>query len=189
MIDLFEAALEIQQFLLGRRWRHCIIGGLAVARWGEPRATQDVDVSLLTGFGDERDYVEPILGEFSARVPDAHRFALENRVLLISASNGTPIDVALAGIPFEHAMMDRASFFAFAPDVSLITCSAEDLIVLKAFAGRDVDWIAIAGILASQRDRLDWNYVDEQLQPLCELKEDRQTPRHLEQLRRRLDTP
>jgi len=189
MIDLFEAALEIQQFLLARRWRFCIIGGLAVARWGEPRATRDIDISLLTGFGNERDYVDPILGEFSARIPEADRFALENRVLLIVASNGTPIDVALAGIPFEHGMMDRASYFAFAPDVSLITCSAEDLIVLKAFAGRPVDWIAIEGILASQRSKLDWNYVDEQLQPLCELREDTETLRHLEQLRRRFDAP
>ena len=51
MIDLFQVALELQAFLLSRTWRFCFIGGLALQRWGEPRVTQDVDCTLLTGFG------------------------------------------------------------------------------------------------------------------------------------------
>ncbi len=186
MIELFQAALQIQRFLLQRDWRFCIIGGLAVARWGEPRATRDVDISLLTGFGDERTYIEQILAQFSPRIPDADQFALENRVLLISGSGGTPIDICLAGIPFEERMVERASPFAFAPEVSLVTCSAEDLVVLKAFAGREVDWVAIEGILIAEGERLDWDYVDQQLSPLCKLKEDPQGVVHLARLRKRL---
>ena len=186
MIELFQAALEIQQFLLQRDWRSCIIGGLAVGRWGEPRATRDVDISLLTGFGNERGYIEQILGQFSARIPDADQFALENRVLLIGASNGTPIDICLAGIPFEEQMIERASPFLFAPDVSLVTCSAEDLVILKAFAGREIDWSAIKGILVAQGDRLDWDYIDRQLPPLCELRDDPETVARLGLLRKRL---
>ncbi len=71
MIALVEAAKEIQLFFLDRQWRFCIIGGLAAARWGEPRATQDVDISLLTGFGDECRYIEPILDRFAARIKEA----------------------------------------------------------------------------------------------------------------------
>ena len=183
MIDLFRAAIEIQQFLLERDWRFCIIGGLAVARWGEPRATQDVDISLLTGFGSERSYVEQILNQFSGRIPDAQHFALENRVLLVNASNGTPIDICLAGIPFEERLIERASPFTFAPEVSLITCSAEDLVVLKAFAGREQDWTAIEGIMSTQGNKLDWTYIYRQLSPLCELKEDQATLVHLKRLR------
>lgn len=189
MNELFEAALEIQQFSLGRQWRFCIIGGLAAIRWGEPQATQDVDVSLLTGFGNELAYVEQILGRFPGRIPDAADFAIENRVLLIAASNGRPIDIGLAGIPFEERMIERASAFAFTPDVSLITCSAEDLVVLKAFAGRSRDWSAVEGILACQAGNLDWDYINRELPPLCELKEDPETPARLEQLRRRLEGP
>jgi len=187
MIDLFEAALEIQQFLLERNWRFCIIGGMAVARWGQPKATQDVDITLLTGFGDEQSYIKEILTRFDARIPDADGFALENRVLLVSASNGTPIDISLGAIPFEVQVVERASSFRFAAGVSLITCSAEDLVVLKAFAGRDDDWVAIRGVLISQGPKLDWHYIDEQLLPLCELKEDPDTPVRLTQLRRQLE--
>lgn len=187
MIDLFEAALEIQQFLLGHKRRFCVIGGLAVARWGQPRATQDVDISLLTGFGDEQHYIRQILSRFDGRIADAEQFALENRVLLISASNGAPIDIGLAGIPFEERLVERASRFSYSPEVSLITCSAEDLVVLKAFAGREHDWIDVRAILVARAERLDWDYINEQLPPLCELKEDPEAVTRLAQLRRRLE--
>jgi hypothetical protein len=186
MIDLFEAALEIQQFLLQRDWRFCIIGGLAAGRWGQPRATQDVDLTLLTGFGDEENYIQEILARFEARIPNAAHFALKNRVLLISAANATPIDVSLGAIPFETQVVERASSFSFAAEVSLITCSAEDLVVLKAFAGRDQDWIDIRGVLIAQGRNLDWEYINQHLPPLCELKEDPDTPVRLEQLREQL---
>jgi len=189
MNDLFQAALEVQGFLHEHGWRFCIIGGLAVLRWGEPRTTQDVDVSLLTGFTNEEAYIQQIARRFSLRLPDGISFALEKRVLLVRASNGRPIDIALAGIPFEERMIERASAFEFAPDVALVTCSAEDLVVLKAFAGREQDWLDLRGILAAQQSRLDWDYIDRHLLPLCELKDDLQAPRRLAELRQTLQGP
>jgi hypothetical protein len=49
---VLAAAEEIQGFLQKHNWRFCIIGGVAIQRWGEPRMTRDVD--LLTG-------IEPVL--------------------------------------------------------------------------------------------------------------------------------
>lgn len=43
MNELFRAALEMQRFLTGRNIPFCMIGGVAVGRWGEVRATKDVD--------------------------------------------------------------------------------------------------------------------------------------------------
>ena len=186
MNALLDAALEIQQFLQERDWRFCIIGGLAAARWGSPRATQDVDISLLTGFGNERTYIEQLLARFRSRIAEAERFALENRVLLLDASNGSPLDVCLAGVPFEEQMIGRASCFTFAPEVSLITCSAEDLVIMKAFADRQQDWASVREILIAQGSELDWNYVRDNLPPLCELKEAPETLARLEDLRRQL---
>ena len=182
MNGLFDAGLEVQNFLQEREWRFCTVGGLAVIRWGESRMTQDVDVCLLTGFRNETNFIDPLLKRFAARVPDARDFALRNRVLLLSASNGAPLDVSLAGIPLEEKMIERASPFAFAPDCSLITCSAEDLIVLKAFADRSIDWIDIAGIIKRQDQRLDREYITAQLAPLCEAKEAPAIARQLNQL-------
>ncbi len=187
MNALFAAAREAQQFFRKKRWRFCIIGGLAVIRWGEPRATQDVDISLLTGFGKEEKIVDGLLGQFAGRIPDARQFALENRVLLCQASNRVSLDISLAGFPFEEQVIARASRFAFAPKVSLVTTSAEDLIVLKAFADRDRDWVDIRGIIERQGNRLEWDYIVRELTALCELKEDTGAPERLQAMRRQAD--
>jgi hypothetical protein len=55
--------------------------------------------------------------------------------------------------------------------VSLRTCSAEDLIVMKAFASRGQDWVDVEGIIVRQTGALDWTYIDRQLRPLAELKD------------------
>jgi hypothetical protein len=78
----------------------------------------------------------------------------------------------------------RATPFEFEPGLSLITASAEDVVVMKAFAGRPQDWADIQGILRAQA-RLDWNYIVEQLTPLCELKESPETGEHLLRMRGR----
>ena len=186
MNPLFEAAREIGSFFEHRDWQFCIIGGLAVVRWGEPQATQDVDVCLFTGFGDEQGYVDEILAHFDTRISDARRFALDSRVLLLAASNGAAIDVVLGGIPYEEQLIRRATPFGFAEDVSLMTCSAEDLIILKAFAGRDKDWAAVEGILARQADSLDFSRIDETLALLCRLKGEPETLDRLAAMRKEI---
>ncbi|HUW99973.1 MAG: hypothetical protein WBD63_00860 [Phycisphaerae bacterium] len=172
MNPLFEAALDVQGFIEDRGWRFCFIGGLAVIRWGEPRTTGDVDVTLLTGFGQEEAYIGPLLDRFAPRRDDAARFALANRVLLLQTREGIPVDIALAAFPYEEGVVERASPFDFAPQHRLITCSAEDLIVLKAFAGRPVDWIDVTGILRRRWKGLDTAFLLEQLEGLCRLRED-----------------
>lgn len=168
---LFAAGLELQQFMQARQWPFCFIGGLAVIRWGQVRMTQDIDLSVLSGFENEQFYIEGLLSAFRSRIEDARNFALTNRVLLLTASNNVSVDISLAGLPFEQQMIKRASPFHYAPDCSLITCSAEDLIVLKAFADRTIDWMDIEGILLKQGDGLDYPYIIKQLEPLCLLKE------------------
>jgi hypothetical protein len=172
MNPLYPAAHEVQKFFRKKRWRFCIIGGLAVIRWGRMRATDDVDLCLLTGFGEEERVVTALLKEFKGRVADAHSFALRSRVVLCQASNGVAVDIALSGVPYEERIIERASKYNFAPRISLVTASAEDLIVLKAFAGRDGDWSDIRGVIERQHGKLDWDCIFRELAALCELKED-----------------
>lgn len=187
MNGIFAAAAEVQRFLKTKRWRFAIIGGIAVLRWGEPYATQDVDVSLLCGFGNEEQYIDGFLAAFPARVGGAREFALANRVVLARASNGVAIDLVLTGIPYEEKVIARATDFAFAPEAVVTTCSAEDLIVLKAFAGRPKDWAAVRGVLARQGGRLDWAYVEEHLALFCELKGEPELMQQLLQIRDELE--
>lgn len=182
VIEVIRVAAELQAVCEAEGWKFCFIGGLALQRWGEPRETVDVDLTLLTGFGAEEPFVHKLLQRFSGRVDDAAQFALTRRVLLLRSSSGVGIDVALGAIPFEESAVSRSSLFAFPSNVLLRTCSAEDLVVMKAFAGRSRDWADIEGIIIRQTGKLDWDYIHRQLGPLAELKE---TPGILDELEKR----
>jgi Nucleotidyl transferase AbiEii toxin, Type IV TA system len=169
---LFAAAAEVQQFFAAQRWDSAVIGGVAVQRWGDPRQTRDVDLTLITGLGGEVRFVDAILDRYQGRLADTRRFALDHRVLLVETRAGIPIDISLGALPFEMRVVERASPFEVGPGASLNTCSAEDLVVLKAFAGRAQDWLDVEAVLVRQGARLDRRLVHEELTPLLELKED-----------------
>jgi hypothetical protein len=179
---VFQAAAELQSVCQSQGWQFCFIGGLALQRWGEPRETVDVDLSLLAGFGQEQLFSQELLKHFEPRISNAADFARERRVLLLRSTNGVGLDVALAALPYEELMIHRSSNFEYLPGLSLRTCSAEDLIVLKAFAGRGQDWADVERVIVRQTGKLDWNYIREQLMPLAELND---TPGIMDQLEAR----
>ena len=182
MIELIRAAGELQVFCEEEGWRFCFIGGLALQCWGEPRETIDVDLTLLTGFGGEEQFIRKLLTKDAGRVEDAAGFAQVHRVLLLRSGSGVGIDIALGGLPFEESAVSRSRLFGFPGNARLRVCSAEDLIVMKGFAARPRDWVDIDGIIIRQTGKLDWAYIDRQLGPLAELKE---APEILEQLEKR----
>ncbi len=184
MTDLVDLADEIQRLLESKRWEFCFIGGVAVQHWGEPRLTRDIDVSLLTRFQNEREYVEELLSRYQPRVDDAAEFAMTHRVLLLEDDTGIGIDVSLAGMPFEESAVRRAVPIEVLGGRRLRLCSAEDLIVYKAFADRPRDWNDVRTIVARQGTHsLDWEYVFRFLTPLADLKETPEICRELEQIR------
>lgn len=185
MTPLIQAAADLQSVCDAQGWRYCFIGGLAVLRWGEPRETIDVDLTLLTGFANEAHSVDVLLRHFEPRRSDAAALARTARVLLLRASSGVGLDIALGGMPFEESAVARSTPFRFPPDVTLRTCSAEDLIVFKAFADRPKDWLDIEGVVIRQGSRLDWQYILAELRPLAELKDAPEVVERLERLRGR----
>jgi len=162
----------------------CIIGGIALLRWGEPRFTRDVDVTLLCGFGKEDAVIAPLLASgYRGRISDAAEFARRNRVLLLESPEDIPIDIALAALPFEELVVERSSRFEFEAGCSLRTCSAEDLIILKLFAFRARDVLDVETVAIRQRGRLDWTYIETHLGPLAELKDQPEIMRSVDRLR------
>jgi hypothetical protein len=100
-----------------------------------------------------------------------------------------PIDIALGAMPFEEEAVARATAFRVTPDLELTTCSAEDLIVFKAFAGRPRDWLDIEGIVTRLGTRLDVPLIWRELVPLLELKEDAEAEGRLRNLFASLSLP
>lgn len=130
MKELVAQALELQ-ILLERQGRgFCFIGGLATQHWGEPHLTRDMNVTSLTGFGGEETFIDILLSHYESRVNESRGFALLHRILLLKTAQGTGIDIAPGGLPFEAEAIRRSQMMECAPGISLRTCTAEDLLVM-----------------------------------------------------------
>lgn len=173
MVDLIHEASRLQAFLDARHWDYCFIGGIAVQHWGEPRLTRDVDLALLTGFGGEAEFIDPLLAQYEGRLPDAREFALARRILLLRTPSGIGIDISLAALPFEQDAMRRTVLAEYAPGLRLRICSPEDLVVMKMLAGRETDLRDVRSILVRQvAGELDSARVEAQLAELAEVSND-----------------
>jgi hypothetical protein len=167
---LIEAARQVQDLLDREGVGFCFIGGFAAQRHAEPRVTRDVDVSVLTGLGNEARIIDLLLTHFESRIDGAREFAMRSRVLLLRTEDDIGIDATLTALPYEAEVIARATAFEFAPGLSLKTCSAEDLIVLKVFAGRPIDWRDVEMVLRRYRKGLDFDYIANRLEPLVQAK-------------------
>jgi hypothetical protein len=160
MATPFDAAWEMGQFLTEHGISYAVIGGLAVQLWGDARLTIDADLtvssSLTEGSGP---FVDLITQRFPSRIANPREFAQRNRVVLVSSSHGIDVDISL-GLPgYEEEMLNRAVDFEWETGKILRVCSAEDLIIHKAIAGRPQDVNDIQGIVYQQRDKLDLSYI------------------------------
>lgn len=150
----------------------------------ESRFTRDADLTIFTGIGRERDFIDELLTRFKSRIESPLTFALEHRVLLPFAMNRIPVDLSLGALPFEEiewAVRD-ASTQEIAPGIRLRLCSAAALVVFKGFAGRPQDWSDVDGIVVRRKHEIDWAHVRQELGQLLNLKEDSESLPRLEAL-------
>jgi len=160
----FDAAWELHQFFSAKGIPYAIVGGIAVGVWGEPRFTQDVDVTVLVPPGEESEVIGEILSHFTPRMADAKEFALKHRVLLVKSKRGCDVDISF-GLPgYEEEVIRRAVDYEIEEGKRVKVCCAEDLIIHKAISGRPQDWGDIEGIMIRQGERLDLNYIERWLE-------------------------
>lgn len=180
--NVLRLAAEVGTKLDVLKLEYCWIGGVAYQRWGEPRQTVDVDATIVAGYGNEQEIARKLSQLYAPRIDNFLEFAVANRIVLLESEEGLGIDLSLGGLPFEQRMMERASDWEVAEHGTIRTCSAEDLVVLKAFASRPQDWIDIEKVIIRQGERLDRDLISRELEPLVELKEEPEIIAHLEQL-------
>lgn len=143
---------------LGVRWY--LFGAQAVAVWGRPRLTADVDVTAELGSLPVRALVAAArdLG-FSPREKHIEVVARELRVVPLEFGDpAIPVDVVLSGPGLEETFLERARLVRIgAQKVPVI--SPEDLVVAKLIAGRPKDREDVRGILAERGGDLDTPYI------------------------------
>ena len=84
--------------------------------------------------------------------------------------------------PNQEGSIRRASLWQATEAIGLTTCSAEDLIIHKVFAGRSRDWSDVESVLVRQHGKLQLPHIRAELPPLLELKEEGESFQKLEAL-------
>jgi len=147
---LLGALGALEGWLRSEALDHVYIGGLAVALVGRPRITQDIDgIVLLGGMSIREALRRARRAGLSPRLPDAAGFAEKSRVLLLRHDGtGVPIDLSIGFLPFEEEAVRRARTMR-AKGLEIPVATPEDLVVLKAIAGRPRDIVDIEGLIAA----------------------------------------
>ncbi|MEM1446341.1 MAG: hypothetical protein AAGF84_09815 [Planctomycetota bacterium] len=183
-IDVLRVAAAIQRGCEERGLPFCLIGGVAIQRWGRPRVTNDADGVIFTGLGNEKSALDWLLDNYQPRRPDARQWAIDTRVLLLQDSDtGVGIDLSMGSLDFEYRTVERSTLENYPDNTQLRVCSASDLVVYKAFAGRPLDWEDVKGILARSPEYIDFELIEHELGILADLAEDDTPLRQLAEIR------
>lgn len=182
----FEALIAaVARGLAARDLPFMLIGGQAVLLHGEPRLTQDVDVTL--GVSPDRvGEVLDLLGE-SGLYPlpeDPVSFARETFVLPTEEdASGIRVDFIFSATPYENQAIDRALEVQVGGQ-PVPFATAEDLILHKLFAGRPRDLEDVAGIVRRKGHEIDWQYVRRWAEEFARVPGREEMPRQVERLER-----
>ena len=137
----------IHQSLSSRRIGHAFGGALALAYYGEPRLTIDIDLNVFVS-PEEMDTVLDVLGELgSGPGADPLRALEDGQVRVWWGRN--PIDLFFSYDVFHDAMEAAARTVPFA-DVTIPVLSPEHLIVCKTVFDRSKDWSDIEQIMIGE---------------------------------------
>lgn len=167
----YEAAWQLHQFLSSKGIPYAVIGGIAVQRWGRPRFTEDVDITVWIEIGEEEKIATALLKSFESRIPEALEFSLKHRVLLLHITQGSNVDISFALPGFESEVISRAVDFDLGDGRKIKLCTAEDLIIYKAVAGRPQDIIDIDSIIKRQGYNLNIRYIRRWLKVFAKMLE------------------
>ncbi len=155
-------------FLEDSGFPYAIIGGIALAQWGVVRATLDVDIKVLVPDNDYTKMRTALRSEF----PITARKELDTHPLIVAVEiDGVNVDFLLALPGYEENIIKRAVRRDLNGWQAWI-CSAEDLIIQKAVAGRGKDWLDIEALLIEQYRQLDQIYINDWLSEFVEALDD-----------------
>lgn len=163
MPDLFQGTFQIQNLLSQSNIPTAVIGGLAVAIWGEPRLTRDADLKVLLNRDQAERLVDLLRGGYrfltAQKLKDPVLILKKMGFLFVQDVLGSRIDLLLAETPFDEKVIQRARRIEPRPRLPLVICTAEDLIIYKMISTRPRDREDVKGIVYRQEGRLDDRYI------------------------------
>lgn len=151
--ELLIAAREIVTALSEMGLAPTVIGGVAVSLMTQSRHTDDVDVQVVFDTSNASNLLDALAKKgFQPRFSGMAELAEQARIITVRhETTGTVVDIALACMPFEQEVQERATVHK-ALDGNLRLPTPEDLVILKAIASRPKDLEDIRNIALTYPD-------------------------------------
>jgi hypothetical protein len=161
-----EKIVAIERTLQAFGIPHAFGGANALAYYGTPRATADIDLNVFVAVSRSSDVMRA-LGELGAATQDPgllERIERDGQITVFW--DRTPIDVFFSYDPLHESSMRRRRRVDFGGD-PIHVLSAEDLMIYKVLFNREKDWNDIAEMVYAANDSLDFEYVRDWVERIC----------------------
>ncbi len=159
MENLVKSIQALQKRLLAADIPSVVIGGVAVATWGEPRLTRDVDLKVLLGRQDANRLLGTLSTNYKPLVSNPLESLRKQAMVFLQDSTGTRLDLLLADTPYDITAIQRGRDVEVQPGIIIRLCSPEDLIIYKLISTRWRDHEDVRSIIQRQGNALDDEYL------------------------------
>ncbi len=155
---LDEKIVALERTLAAADIPHAFGGANALAYYGTPRATVDIDINVFVPASRAGEVFAAIgsLGCATDSPGLVERVERDGQARVFWER--TPIDLFFSYDALHRSSMERRRRVDFGGDC-IHVLSAEDLIVYKAVFNRDKDWRDIAEMIYAANEALDFDYV------------------------------
>lgn len=175
MLLFDEKIVALEQALQAAAIPHAFGGANALAYYGTPRATADIDLNVFVPASRAREVLD-VLGTLGAGTDDPaipSRIERDGQVRIFWEK--TPLDLFFSYDPLHYSSMERRRCVDFGGD-PIHVLSAEDLMIYKVIFNREKDWRDIAEMIYATDESLDFDYVRHWLERIL-APDDPQLPR------------
>lgn len=159
--DFAALIARLSDGLSGAGLPFMLIGGQAVLLHGQPRLTDDIDITLGAGPSALSTVLEVCTALALRPLPsDVDRFVRETFVLPVRDDDtGVRVDFVFSTTPYERQAIERAVRVTL-NGIGVPFAAVEDLIIHKLFAGRAHDLDDAIGVVRRKGAEIDWQYVE-----------------------------
>lgn len=158
-LALDEKIVALHRALAAARIPHAFGGALALAYYGTPRGTIDIDLNVFVREAEAERVLRALAQLGVATGGERERTQIRDRGQTRLRWEHTPLDLFFSYDPLHDACTARVRTVPFGEGVTLPILSAEDLVIFKALFDRPKDWSDIAEVLYAQAPHFDADYV------------------------------
>ncbi len=107
MENLLQSIVALQRRLSEAGIPSIVIGGVAVALWGNPRVTRDVDLKVLLERDDADRLLTLLSPDYTSLLPDPRQALKKQAMVFVQDAMGTRLDLLLADTPYDVIAIPR----------------------------------------------------------------------------------